>query len=587
MISDRSSKNEVISNSLRQSGSKSRGVTKDFERLQKSFKNDNVVKSKNSNNRRQGKSTEFDRLLKSNDRQLTKRREQSLKRNRLFDNSKKSFDNQSRDSIRKSLGIKSKTPKNLDRNIKSVDQLLGKQKNRRDRKTMDRKTLFANNIKRGDMKGKLIPKFKMDSERRKDFVRDLNKSRRFDNGGIKLPPGEQGKRKGGRFGNWDRSKVDRFASHRWARNLDLKRQFDFRARGDIGRRMNLGRHLHDHGGWHNRRHLGLVHRDFRRNHFSSWYVGSWFFPRYCWTPRWSAWVDWCWWDHCYPIYDRRPYVCRPIICEPCPTWVYYETPVWNPLPIVTCGTWIDAPVVTEVVDSDLQILAVRFVDPGHSEQNLGPRYRIWFRNNSSADLTHGFNVVALATNVEQLDQNAPQAGMRVEEPIPTGEISSVDIRLPMQVNQMNLDEKGRQTPFNYLHVLVDSDQELTDSNRNNNGIMLNVRDILPVDPAAFAAEIDEVAPGELLNIAGEGFGPEPGEVTVIIDGKEWPTEIYGWYDLGVRFKVPEVTALTARQMEVIIIRGDGAAANPVEVELKEPSPALAVPPLPVIPPIPQ
>jgi len=507
---------------------------------------------------------------KSFDKQknIINRRQQSLQQNRLFDNNAKKFQSEFNKSKGKSLS-KYRTFDN---------QKSFRKNNRRNKPTIKREALLGKDFDSKQLKGKQIPKLKFNEQGRKQFAREFNNRRRIDNTGVKnFKEGNFGKRK--QFNKWNRDKVDRFASHKWAKDLNLKKQYEFRKHGDIGRRMHLGKHLHDHGGWHKRRHAGLVHRHFHRHHFSSWYAGAWFFPRYCWTPRWSPWVSWSWWDHCYPIYDHRPIVCRPLVCDPCPTWTYYETPVWTPLSSVPSGTWVDPPVVAALPEMDLQILAVRFVDPGHVEQNLGPRYRIWFRNNSQTDTNHGFNIVALATNAEQLGPDAPQAGVRVDNMV-AEEINSVDIRLPMKVNQMNLDEQNRKTPFAYLHVLVDSDQELSDIERTNNGITLNVREILPVDPAAFAAEIDEVSPGELLSVAGEGFGPEPGEVTVIIDGKEWPTEIYGWYDLGVRFQVPEVTVAGAKKMEIVIVRGDGATSNPIEVELSPPEPVLAIPPIP-------
>ena len=84
------------------------------------------------------------------------------------------------------------------------------------------------------------------------------------------------------------------------------------------------------------------------------------------------------------IWDPRPIWCRPVVYGPCPRWVYWETPVFVPLPAVGCGTWVDLkPVVVAAATSDLQLVAVRFVDPGHPEEKLGPRYRVWFRNNGA------------------------------------------------------------------------------------------------------------------------------------------------------------------------------------------------------------
>ena len=58
---------------------------------------------------------------------------------------------------------------------------------------------------------------------------------------------------------------------------------------------------------------------------------------------------------------------------------------------------------------DLQLLAVRFVDPGHPEEKLGPRYRVWFRNNSDRRSTQPFNVMLFAGNDDQLTADLPAA----------------------------------------------------------------------------------------------------------------------------------------------------------------------------------
>ncbi len=68
-----------------------------------------------------------------------------------------------------------------------------------------------------------------------------------------------------------------------------------------------------------------------------------------------------------------------MIYDPYYDWVYWQTPVWVSLPVVQCGTWVDVEMpVIPAAQYDLQLLAVRFVDPGHPEEKLGPRYRVWY-----------------------------------------------------------------------------------------------------------------------------------------------------------------------------------------------------------------
>jgi hypothetical protein len=126
---------------------------------------------------------------------------------------------------------------------------------------------------------------------------------------------------------------------------------------------------------------------------------------------------------------------------------------------------------------------------------------------------------------------------------------------------------GHQTPFNYLHVLVDSHRQLQDVNPANNGAVIARTEILPVDPAAFAPDVNAAAPGAMVSVAGEGFGPEPGRIIVNVNGTQTEATVFGWYDLGVQFELPTVPLATPAEAEVLVVRGDGAASNPVTIQL--------------------
>ncbi len=248
-------------------------------------------------------------------------------------------------------------------------------------------------------------------------------------------------------------------------------------------------------------------------------------------------------------------------------WVYYDVPAWTPLPEAACGTWVDVPppVVAEPI-SDLQLLAVRFVDPGHPEEKLGPRYRVWFRNNGNEPITQPFNVMLFAANDDRLAAGLPQAGVRVTA-IEANDTQSVDIRLPVEALTMNHDAAGKPAPFSVLQVLVDANQEAPDANRADNGARLSPAEILPVDPAAFELEPVAARTGDEVILAGEGLGPEPGQLLVHVDGREFQGEILGWYDLGVRWKLPPMAIARPTEAEVIVIRGDGAATNPLTLTI--------------------
>ncbi|MBN2217486.1 MAG: hypothetical protein JW719_08925, partial [Pirellulales bacterium] len=369
-----------------------------------------------------------------------------------------------------------------------------------------------------------------------------------------------------------------------AKHVDLAGQYRLRHDGDLARRMGLhhgpGGHLSSagrvvrypgHGGFHH----GPIHPRYAKHGFSwhsrwpSYYTAFYGHRPYVyWYPRWSSWVRWSWYYNCLPVWDPRPLWCRPWIYVSCPMWVYWETPVWQPLPVVVSGTWVDvAKVEMPADDFDLQLMAVRFVDPGHPDEKLGPRYRVWVRNNSAVAIDRPFDVVLLAGNDDKAAPELPWAGIRIDA-IGAGETRAVDIRLPFDVQTMGRDEQGRPAPFSTLHVLVDGNRAIDEISEVNNGTTLAADLVLPVDPSAFEVQPKEVEAGGELLLAGEGLGPEPGRVIVHLGGIEMDAEIIGWYDLGVSLKAPALPLAAPTEAELIVLRRDGVATNPVAVTIK-------------------
>lgn len=360
-------------------------------------------------------------------------------------------------------------------------------------------------------------------------------------------------------------KLQSLINSKKSKNWNLKKQFQLHNKGDVARQLNLHNRLLKNGGWRNRSLFGHMAHSFTTTHFGAWYAGPGCYPSFCWSPHWSPWVDWCWWDWCHPICDPRPLICRPIIYNPCIAWDWYACPVWQPLPVVTCGTWVDVDPVIVNSGLDLQMLAVRFVDSGHPEEELGPRFRVWFRNNSNVDINVPFNVMLFASNSRELTTGSPEAGSRIDN-IAAGQVQSVDIRLPFAASTMATDAEGNHIPFEQLHVLVDSHREIPEAFEENNGAVIPRVDVLSVDPALFSTDTEVVLSGSLINLAGEGLGPEPGKVLVSLNGMNFEAEIHGWYDLGVRVKMPELPLLDSAEATLVVIRGDGAASNPIEVQ---------------------
>jgi hypothetical protein len=395
-----------------------------------------------------------------------------------------------------------------------------------------------------------------------------------------------------------------------AKNLGLADQYHFARHGDIARRMDPHKHHHDthhhskhhpghgpakavhHATVHARHHYP-VHASFHhrpshyqyhgRIHSHYWHncrrfhtFAPSYYPRHCWYPHWTDWVHWAWGLRPRVVCDPRPVYCRPIAYAPVVTWTYYSCPTWTTLPAVSSGTWVDVPSVAAGSQYDLQLLAVRFVDPGHPQQQLGPRFRVWFRNNSDLPLTQPFDVMMFASQGDELTTGLPQAGVQVTS-VEAGDTQSVDVRLPYDVYST---ENGP-SAFQTLHVLVDANRALAEKSETNNGTRVALADVLPVDPAAFELEPVEAAAGSEVIIAGEGFGPEAGQVLLHLGGVEMEAEILGWYDLGVRVAMPKLPLAGPTKAELVVIRGDKAAANPLTITLLPPQYSLEpIPPNP-------
>lgn len=391
-----------------------------------------------------------------------------------------------------------------------------------------------------------------------------------------------------------------------AQKVKLNEQFNLMKQGDVARRMDLYKHpiytggvnknihidnikqinnitvlntVNDYYAFHPQYHHGPVHSHYVNNCFKFVYFGPSFFAGACWYPHWNPWVSWSWHYHSHPIWDPRPIWCRPIIYDPYYDWVYWQPPVWITLPVVQSGTWVEVqrPIIPEA-QYDLQLLAVRFVDPGHPDEKLGPRYRVWFRNNSNQAIDRPFNVMLFGGNDDKLTADLPRSGVRVKA-IEAGDTQSVDIRLPMEVAAMWRDADGKPAPFQVLHAMIDANREIKDITPANNGAIINRDEILSVDPVAFEVDPANVGVGSELVLAGEGLGPQPGQVVVNIAGKELQAEVLGWYDLGVRVNMPSIELNGPTPAEVLVVRGDGAATNPIKVTLMpgEAGPAIMPP----------
>jgi hypothetical protein len=139
----------------------------------------------------------------------------------------------------------------------------------------------------------------------------------------------------------------------------------------------------------------------------------------------------------------------------------------TPTPLVSTAT---APATTiaatpsPVAGVDLQLVDVRILDNGDASKQIGPRYRVSFRNAGTSVVDHAFNVALVAADDANLTTNLPTIEGRISS-VATGEIANVDLRLPATAFDMGSDSHSE---FAKLFVFVDSHGEVNDVNRDNN-----------------------------------------------------------------------------------------------------------------------
>jgi hypothetical protein len=333
--------------------------------------------------------------------------------------------------------------------------------------------------------------------------------------------------------------------------------------------LNLGKQLASNGG-SAKNISGLLSNNFSQSCKSHYYCGPIGCPNVCSYPCWCPWVNWCWYYNPCDYCDPRPTCCQPCVYYPCTPCCVDYYPTCNALYTSDCGTWVDVPTVT-ATGCDVQLLAVRFVDGGHPDQQLGPRYRVWVRNNSSTPIDKPFNVSLFAAADESITTSTPQGGVRVTK-MDANETQAVDVRLPFSLTQASADQGSK---FENLKVLVDSKNELNETDRANNGTSIAREQIQPVDPALFAAEDKNVTAGSMVNLSGEGLGPEAGQLILTINNQPYQAEIQGWFDMGLQAKLPSLALTGPTAAQLVVVRADGTTSNAVDVTLNPASAPVA------------
>ena len=129
---------------------------------------------------------------------------------------------------------------------------------------------------------------------------------------------------------------------------------------------------------------------------------------------------------------------------------------------------------------DLQITDVRLVEAGDLDQDLGPRYRIVCRNNGSVELPK-FHVSVLVDLGKKITEKAEVVTVESVGILP-GNTHTVDVRLPVSVLKM-IPERSKAKPFETFAAFVDADERLSETDEENNILLLSRDAIKPLQSA--------------------------------------------------------------------------------------------------------
>jgi hypothetical protein len=137
-------------------------------------------------------------------------------------------------------------------------------------------------------------------------------------------------------------------------------------------------------------------------------------------------------------------------------------------------------------EMDIALTSIRMVDAGNLELKTGPRYRLFYVNKGTVEVPR-FQVTVAVDSGMQLTDAAEIVTVEAQGLKP-GKSQSVDVRLPVEVLKMTMGKDGRPVPFMLLAAIVDSDEDLTETDEENNVLALARDDIKPIEKGGLAGK---------------------------------------------------------------------------------------------------
>lgn len=142
--------------------------------------------------------------------------------------------------------------------------------------------------------------------------------------------------------------------------------------------------------------------------------------------------------------------------------------------------------VADSKELDIELTDVRLVDAGSLELKTGPRFRLTYRNKGAVDVPK-FHVTVAVDAGRTLTETAEIVTVEAVGLKP-GKSLMVDVRLPVEALKMATDKSGKAAPYSLLAAILDSDESLAESNKENNVMVLAREAIKPIEKTGLVAK---------------------------------------------------------------------------------------------------
>lgn len=219
----------------------------------------------------------------------------------------------------------------------------------------------------------------------------------------------------------------------------------------------------------------------------------------------------------------------------------------------------------------IELVDVRLIDIGNAAAGEGPRFRVVIKNTMPFPLEKPFEVLLSAGIDSNASPELPTAVMPVEK-LGAGEIAPVELRLPVEAMAMTYPGRKEPAPFSMLHVLVAGPKNALGSSSITKVTSLPLGDVRLADLMVAAPATATVAAGSPLELQGEGFGPQAGQVVLTIAGLKLNAEVLAWSELGIAVRMPQLALTSPTPVQVVVLRADGQAAQPLSLTAVLPEP---------------